>query len=122
MPIASPERRPRPIAGLALLALALIPLGLLVAFYVHQLGYGLGGLVWAAVLLFAGGHVGVLAAAVWSIAFGCGVAIALVALTPPADPVGIGDDEHPEVTIRGPLSYAGPGSLGGTESALRRQL
>jgi hypothetical protein len=25
-----------------------------------------------------------------------------------------------EVTIRGPLSYAGPGSLGGTESALRR--
>lgn len=122
LPIASPERRPRPIAGLALLALALIPLGLLVAFYVHQLGYGLGGLVWAAVLLFAGGHVGALAAAVWSIAFGCGVAIALVALTPPADPVGIGDDEHPEVTIRGPLSYAGPGSLGGTESALRRQL
>ena len=25
-----------------------------------------------------------------------------------------------EVTVRGPLSYAGPGSLGGTESALRR--
>ena len=24
------------------------------------------------------------------------------------------------VTIRGPLTYAGPGSLGGTESALRR--
>jgi hypothetical protein len=24
------------------------------------------------------------------------------------------------VKIRGPLSYAGPGSLGGTESALRR--
>jgi hypothetical protein len=24
------------------------------------------------------------------------------------------------VTIRGPLGYAGPGSLGGTESALRR--
>ena len=24
------------------------------------------------------------------------------------------------VTVRGPLSYAGPGSLGGTDSAMRR--
>jgi hypothetical protein len=118
--IASPERRPRLIAGLALLVLALVPLGLLVAFYAHQFGYGPGEFVWAVTLLLAGGHVGVLAAAVWSIAFGCGVAIALVALTPPADPIGLGVDEHSEVTIRGPLSYAGPGSLGGTESALRR--
>jgi hypothetical protein len=120
LPIASPERRPRPIASLALLALALVPLGLLVAFYAHQLGYGPGGLLWAATLLLAGGHVGVLTAAIWSIAFGCAVAIALVALTPPADPAVIGGVEHSEVTIRGPLSYAGPGSLGGTESALRR--
>ncbi len=120
LPIASPERRPRPIAGLALLVLALLPLGLLLAFYAHQLGYGPGGLAWTAVLLLAGGHVGVLAAAIWSVAFGCAAAIALVALTPPADPAGIGGDEHPEITIRGPLSYAGPGSLGGTESALRR--
>jgi hypothetical protein len=120
LPIASPERRPRPIAGLALLVCALVPLGLLVAFYAHQLGYGPGELIWAATLLLAGGHVGVLAAAIWSVAFGCAVAIALVALTPPADPIGLGADEHPEVTIRGPLSYAGPGSLGGTESALRR--
>jgi hypothetical protein len=120
LPIASPEHRPRPIAGLALLVLALLPLGLLVAFYAHQLDYGPGELVWAATLLLAGGHVGVLSAAIWSSAFGCAVAIALVAATPPADPAGVGGDEHPEVTIRGPLSYAGPGSLGGTESALRR--
>jgi hypothetical protein len=26
----------------------------------------------------------------------------------------------PPVSVRGPVSYAGPGSLGGTESALRR--
>jgi hypothetical protein len=120
LPIASPERRPPPLAGLALLALALAPLGLLVAFYTHQLGYGPGGLVWTATLLLAGGHTGVLAATVWSVAFGCAVAIALLALTPPADPLGLGGDEHSEVTIRGPLTYAGPGSLGGTESALRR--
>jgi hypothetical protein len=32
------------------------------------------------------------------------------------------DDREPasEVTVRGPVTYAGPGSLGGTESALRR--
>jgi hypothetical protein len=28
--------------------------------------------------------------------------------------------ETPQITVRGPVSYAGPGSLGGTESALRR--
>ncbi len=118
--IASPERRPRPIASLALLALSLAPLALLIAFYTHQFGYGPGGVLWTATLLLAGGHVGVLAAIAWSVAFGCAVAISLVALTPPADPTGLDGQVHPQVTIRGPLSYAGPGSLGGTESALRR--
>ncbi|HEY2535602.1 MAG TPA: M28 family peptidase [Solirubrobacteraceae bacterium] len=120
LPIASPERRPRPLGGLALIALSLVPLGLLIAFYAHELGYGPGAVLWTATLLLAGGHVGVLAALVWSCAFGCAVAISLVALTPPADLVGLGAPEHPEVSIRGPLSYAGPGSLGGTDSALRR--
>ncbi len=120
LPVASPERRPRPLAGLGLLVLALLPLGLLIAFYAHQLGYGPGGVAQTAVLLLAGGRVGVGAAAVWSIAFGCAVAIGLVALTPGADPLGLGPDERSEVSIRGPLTYAGPGSLGGTESALRR--
>ena len=121
LPVASPERRPRPIVGLGLLVLALAPLGLLVAFYAHQFGYGPGEVAQTAVLLLAGGHVGVGAAALWSIAFGCAVAIALVALTPPyADLLGVAPDERSEVTIRGPLSYAGPGSLGGTESTLRR--
>jgi hypothetical protein len=31
-----------------------------------------------------------------------------------------GPTERIEVTVRGPLGYAGPGSLGGTPSALRR--
>ena len=31
-----------------------------------------------------------------------------------------GPDQRAEITVRGPLSYAGPGSLGGTESALHR--
>jgi Peptidase family M28 len=120
LPVASPERRPHPALGLGLLALALLPLGLLVAFYAHELGYGPGGVAQSALLLLAGGHVGVLAVVLWSVAFGCALAIALVALTPPADLEALGPDDRSEVTIRGPLSYAGPGSLGGTESALRR--
>ena len=30
------------------------------------------------------------------------------------------DEADEPVTVRGPVTYAGPGSLGGTESALRR--
>jgi hypothetical protein len=119
--IASPERRPRPLAGLGLLVLSLAPLGLLIAFYAHELGYGPGRVAQAAVLLLAGGHLGVLAALLWSLAIGCVAAIAVVALSAPAPAQAppLGPDEHMEVTIRGPLSYAGPGSLGGTDSALR---
>jgi hypothetical protein len=120
LPVASPERRPHPLAGLGLLVLALVPLGLLIAFYAHELDYGLGGVAQSALLLLAGGHVGVLAAVLWSVAFGCALAIALVALTPPVDPIALGPDDRVQGTVRGPLSYAGPGSLGGTESALRR--
>jgi hypothetical protein len=43
--------------------------------------------------------------------------LAVGGLERPADVQAL---ERVEVTIRGPLSYAGPGSLGGTESALRR--
>jgi hypothetical protein len=115
------DRRPNRLAALALVVLALLPLALLVSFYVDQLGLGPGGAAWSAVLLLAGGHVGVLGALVWSVAFGCVVASAMLALRPsPELPSGSGMDGRGEITIRGPLSYAGPGSLGGTESTLRR--
>jgi hypothetical protein len=118
--IASPELRPRRPGSLALIALGLAPLALLVAFYARQLGLGPGGVGWTAVLLIAGGHVGFGGVILWSLALGCGVAALMIALTPLAPlPTG-GEDDPVEITIRGPLSYAGPGSLGGTESALRR--
>ena len=118
--IASPELRPRRGIALALVAAGIAPLALLIAFYSHQLGYGPGRAAYEAVLLVAGGHVGLGSALLWSIAFGCAVAVALVAALPPPAPVEPELGEGPEITIRGPLSYAGPGSLGGTESALRR--
>ncbi len=118
--VASPQLRPRPAAALALIALALAPFALLVVFYAHQLGLGPGGVAWTIVRLLAGGHVSLAAAALWCIAFGCAVAAAMLALAPPAAQEGPGKSGRPRVTIRGPRSYAGPGSLGGTESALRR--
>ena len=68
----------------------------------------------------AGGHVGFGSALLWSIAFGCAAAVALVAARSRSEAGLAAPDERVDITIRGPLSYAGPGSLGGTESALRR--
>jgi hypothetical protein len=73
-----------------------------------------------AVSLLAGGAVALPAALAWSVAAGCAVAAVLIALAPAPSPSKADSDEALEVTIRGPLTYAGPGSLGGTESALRR--
>jgi hypothetical protein len=120
--LAEPDRlgvRRRPLA-LALVALGVLPLLALVGFYAHQFGLGLGETAWMGVVLLAGGHVALGGALVWSVAFGCVVAAVLVAARPPRAPAGVQLEEGREVTIRGPLSYAGPGSLGGTESALRR--
>ncbi|HVR06131.1 MAG TPA: M28 family peptidase [Solirubrobacteraceae bacterium] len=126
-PVDSPlARRPGLWAPL-LVALGLLPLGLLIAFYAAHLGLGVGGVAHTALLLLAGGRIGLGGALLWSVAAGLPVAALLAALPPPgadpplprwpeADP----DAAIPLAPIRGPLSYAGPGSLGGTESALRR--
>jgi hypothetical protein len=117
--LAAPELRPRPLGSLALVAAGLAPLLLLVLFYADQLGLGPGALAWTALLLVAGGHLGLLGALLWCIALGCAAAAVMLSVTPPPAPRGPNGDDF-EITIRGPMSYAGPGSLGGTESALRR--
>jgi ribosomal protein S11 len=71
-------------------------------------------------VLLAAGHVGLAGAVLWSVAFGCLAAAAMLAVGGLERPADVQALERVEVTIRGPLSYAGPGSLGGTESALRR--
>jgi hypothetical protein len=118
--LASPELRPPRPAALALVLLGVVPLALLVAFYAHQLGLGPVELAWSAVLMVAGGHVGLGSALLWSLALGCLAAALRLAGQPPAQALDAGPSEGVEITIRGPMSYAGPGSLGGTESALRR--
>ncbi len=123
--LAAPDRweideRARRALAFALLAVGLAPLALLIGFYAHQLGLGAGEVAWMGVQLVAGGHVGLAAALVWSVAFGCAAAAAMLAASPPRPALGERLHQGLEVTIRGPLSYAGPGSLGGTESALPR--
>jgi hypothetical protein len=57
----------------------------------------------------------------WCLTLGCLAGAVLVALgsSPPRIAEPDAADGTP-ITVRGPMSYAGPGSLGGTESALRR--
>ena len=69
-------------------------------------------------LAVAGAHVGPLAWLLWSIAAAC--ALAAIVLAWRTRPPPAVETAEPRITVRGPATYAGPGSLGGTESALRR--
>jgi hypothetical protein len=113
--VAAPEVRVPRAAGLALVLLALAPLVGVAAADANALGYGPIEFLWFGVLLIGGGHVGVFTWVLWSVVGACFVAAAAIALRARPE-----DRTEPDVTMRGPLSYAGPGSLGGTESALRR--
>ncbi len=113
----APETRLRRPAALALWALGLLP-PLLVAYAVaRQLGLDPLQLAWMLVLLVAGGGVSLPAVLVWSVVLGCTACALVVVLR--ATGAGHPDAATP-ITVRGPTTYAGPGSLGGTESALRR--
>jgi hypothetical protein len=118
--LASPELRPRRALALTLVLVGLAPFALLLSFYARQLGLGPGKLAWSAVLAVAGGHIGLGSALLWSVGFGCAAGAVRLAAARPPDPLDATEPHGVQVTIRGPLGYAGPGSLGGTESALRR--
>jgi hypothetical protein len=113
--VAPEVRLPRPLAALLGL-LALLPVALVLSNLAGQLGYDTPEAAWSLVLMVAGGHVGTLAWLTWSLVGATGVAVGvLVARRPREEPVpGRG------TAVRGPRTYAGPGSLGGTDSALRR--
>lgn len=105
--------------SLAGLAAALLPLATLLVVYAHELGLGPLALAESVVLALAGGQVGLSAALLWSLALGGLLSLlALVLADRPGD--RLDEAERVEISTRGPLTYAGPGSLGGTESALRR--
>jgi Peptidase family M28 len=106
-------RLPLP-ATIALILVGLAPVALLATYFALTFGVGPLGLAWDGVLLLAGGGVSVLSAIEWSLLAGCALSVVAIAWRTQAKPA------QAPVTVRGPVSYAGPGSLGGTESALRR--
>ncbi|MFZ1927047.1 MAG: M28 family peptidase [Solirubrobacteraceae bacterium] len=116
-----PGRRPEPGAralAYGSIALGALPLLLLAIAYARELGLGLGGLAESIVLAFAGGQLGPLSVLLWSVALGC--LFAALLLAPAGETIAApGTEGWSEIATRGPASYAGPGSLGGTESALR---
>lgn len=116
--VAAPELRPRRgWVGMGIVLLGVCAPALVMLYYANQFGGGFASL-WTVMLLVAGGHIGPGTLLLWSVSLGCVAVAALAALSGRRAP-------HPReapaaISIRGPLSYAGPGSLGGTESALRR--
>jgi hypothetical protein len=106
-------RLPLP-ATVALVLVGLAPVALLATYFALTFGVGPLGLTWDGVLLLAGGGLSVLGAIEWSLLAGCALSVVAIAWRAQAKPAPA------PVTVRGPVSYAGPGSLGGTESALRR--
>jgi hypothetical protein len=114
-----PHARPRPVAIAAVL-LGLVPVVLLALVYARSLGLGPIALAESVALALAGGQVGLPAALLWSVGLGC--LLAILALRRATAPHDDSRSLQPadRITTRGPLTYAGPGSLGGTESALRR--
>jgi hypothetical protein len=106
----------RGVFKLALLTLGFAAPILLIVYYATTFGLSPIDLVWNFVLLLSGGHVGVVAAVIVSVLLGCATGTIALALRSSR----LHRAESEAVTIRGPVTYAGPGSLGGTESALRR--
>jgi Peptidase family M28 len=108
-------RLPVPAALAMLLAGFAAPAVIAVA-YATSLGLDPLQALWSSVLLLAGGGVSTAAALEWSVVLGCTFGVILIAVQAARVP----REEDAPVTIRGPVTYAGPGSLGGTESAIRR--
>lgn len=116
--LAQPTLRSRRLWPLALALLALVPLALLLAYYANAYGLSLPGLLWSGALLVAGGAMPATVALYWAFALGCTSGALLIAVRSARTAKTAASATR--VSVRGPVSYAGPGSLGGTESALPR--
>jgi hypothetical protein len=106
-------------AAVATLAAGLAAPVVLVLYYAYAWGLGPIDAVWTAFGLVAGGALG------WGAAITVSLYVAALSATVSvlrvrralADTPSV---DHDGLVTRGPRTYAGPGSLGGTESALRR--
>ena len=106
-------RRP---VRVALVIGGIVPVAIVSAVVARALGLGGLDAAWELLLVVAGGHVSLASVLLWSLLAGCAAAALTIAWHSRGREVA---DALP-ITVRGPRSYAGPGSLGGTESALRK--
>ncbi len=112
------HRLRRRVAATALAAGLLVP-GLLVVYYATAFGLSPLEAVWTGFGLAAGGVLGIGAlVAVAGFGAGLGATVSILRVRRGLADTSEGDPDR--LVTRGPRSYAGPGSLGGTESALRR--
>jgi Peptidase family M28 len=114
--VVDPEVRLRRAVTVALLLIGLAPPLLLVLHYANLFGYGPVEVAWNGLLMIASGQITIAAALEWSVMLGCVASVIVIAVRGLHEP----RPEELQITVRGPINYAGPGSLGGTESALRR--
>jgi Peptidase family M28 len=107
----APSARPRFLAPSAIAAALLLP-ALVVLYYGSRLDLGFDVSRYALLFVAGGGSP-------WNVLLVSLIAGSLLSLTrlvlARPEP-----ERLPEITVRGPRTYAGPGSLGGTESALKR--
>ena len=99
-----------------LVVIAFLPVVPILVYYCIAYGLTPWGLLWSLTLMIAGGAMPPIAAVYGAVTLGCFAGALVIAVrSSKAGPPAL-----PAPTTRGPLSYAGPGSLGGTKSALPR--
>jgi hypothetical protein len=111
--LAQPGVRSRRWSMVGLGLLGLVPAALVVGYYVHAFHLTPVGLVWSGMLMILGGALSPLAGLAICLLLGCAVSVLIIVLRSAPAP-----SQATPVTVRGPVTYAGPGSLGGTKSAL----
>ena len=89
----------------------------MVVHYSQALALGPLDMAWLAVTVTAGGHVTPLAALFLSVLAGAFVSVVAIVRTRRRI---VRNAEPDPIRTRGPVGYAGPGSLGATRSALRQ--
>jgi hypothetical protein len=114
---AAPQTRLSGWAGVAAVVAGLLPFALLALAYAQALALNPLELAWMALLGAASGRLSVAAAFVAATVLACAVAVVAIMRTRRRAAADVGPEP---LRTRGPVTYAGPGSLGGTESALRR--
>ena len=114
---AAPQTRLRGWWGAAAIAVGLLPFAVVVVYFMRALALDPLELVWMLLLSAASGQLSLAVAIVASGLLAC--LAALIAVMRTRRHVASKAEPEP-LRTRGPASYAGPGSLGGTESALRR--